>query len=144
MSEPVASPPRRAIVARPFEGLEDWYRLEWAEHDGRDWEESGYDEEVGYHFTRLCSSARLEPYTCVEGPAREMRAIAYAVLKGFPDDFKRCAVRPEGKHFAFYSPRNSNGVTALVHGEDARAWAAAFLAEPSVQGDKQGGSHAQE
>lgn len=125
-----ASPPRRAIVVRRNVDLGDWYRIEWEEHDGRQWEEHAR-QPTGwgghYHVTYHCLSARLEPYTCVEGTRAQIEQLAEAVLTGMEEQFKRCAVAPHGAHFAFWSPRNSNDRIAIVHGDDARAWARKVL-----------------
>ena len=113
---------RRAITARKNEDLGDWYRIEWLEHDGRTW-----SEDAGW-FSYHCVSARIEPYTCVEGTHAEITDLARAVLAGITDESKRCAVTTiDPDTVAFWSPRNSNGRVGCVHIEDARAWARAWI-----------------
>lgn len=114
--------PRRAITARKNEDLGDWYRIEWVDHDGKTWsEDAGW---VSYH----CVSARIEPYTCVEGTHAEITDLAVAVLAGTTDESKRCAVTTiDPDTVAFWSPRNSNDRMGYVHIEDARAWAREWL-----------------
>lgn len=119
------TPPRRAITARKDDGPSDWYSIEWLEHDGRTWLENAELPSTTYY----CMNARLEPRTSVEGPLYEMCDLARAVMGGYEVTYKRCAVTSHGDHFAFWSPRNSNGRYAVVHGDDARAWAETFLAE---------------
>ena len=124
--------PRRAMTINDIHGDGSWFRIEWAKHDGRDW-----SEPMGKHGMRFCMSARLEPHTCVEGYAFEMRDIANAILAGGEASHKRCAVemRPDNTA-AFESPRNS-GVPAIVHAEDARDLARHILAtipeQPSLR-----------
>lgn len=55
-----------------FDGLDDWYFIERAEHDGRRW-----DEPTKWG-TRLMKSSRLSDAD-VEGTAADMRGIASAI-----------------------------------------------------------------
>jgi hypothetical protein len=117
------NPQRRAITAR--DRGDNWFRLEWVVHDGRRWVlNEGHS--IVEHM-----AARLESRTDCEGSKRDMLVLARAILDGTSAMRGRCAVRPEGDHFAFSSPRNSHGREALVHGEDARAWATSFMKEHS-------------
>lgn len=124
------SPERRAMVCRPDDDMPGVYRIEWAEHDGRVWEETRREDydfgsvSVGY----IGRSSNLEPYNLVYGSLAEMRDLATAILAGGEDDHKRCAVRMNADGSAsFWNPRSSNGVEAVVHGEDARDLARSIL-----------------
>jgi hypothetical protein len=110
--------------------MPDVYRIEWADHDGRVWEET---RRVDYGFGLACvgytgRSSNLEPYNLVYGSLNEMRDLAAAILAGGEEEHKRCAVRmnPDGTA-SFWNPRSSNGVEAVVHGEDARDLARSIL-----------------
>ena len=111
----------RPIIIRPFEGIDDWYRVEWLDHDGSEWMEKGE------HGIRCCSAARLDPYTCVEGCGYEMVAICEAILAGEPWSSRRCAVEIRGDEVGFHSPRNSHGRIIYVPRAVAVAAAKAFL-----------------
>ena len=111
----------RPIIIRPFEGIEDWYRIEWLNHDGSEWTEKGG------HGSRFCSSARLDPRTCVEGCGYEMVAVCEAILAGESWASHRCAVEILGDEVGFHSPRNSHGRIVYVSRAVAVAAAKAFL-----------------
>lgn len=115
----------REIVVRPHQ-LPRWYRLEWAEHTHREWDEVEADA-MGLSF-RFCTSARLEPRACVEGHDFEFDALAKAVLAGQETAFKRCAVVPTDLGVGFLSPNNSGDRVAFVTHARARAWAEGWLA----------------
>ena len=124
------TPKRRAMVCRPDGDMPGVYRIEWAEHDGRVWEET---RRVDYGFGLVSvvytgRSSNLEPYNLVYGSLGEMQDLAAAILAGGEAEYKRCAVRvnPDGMA-AFWNPRSSNGVEAVVHGDDARDLARSIL-----------------
>ena len=83
--------------------------------------------EKSEHGSRFCSSARLDPYTCVEGCGHEMVAICEAILAGESWESRRCAVEIRGDEVGFYSPCNSNGRIVYVSRAVAVAAAKAFL-----------------
>ena len=99
--------PRLVIVK--CECLDDWYTIELAEHDGREWLES-----TGRNSMVLRYSGRISD-ACVEGTSTEMLAIADAIERRASVSFKRCEVRISGDRAFFRSPRNSqrDGVTSL-------------------------------
>lgn len=98
-------------------GMDDWYCIERAEHDGHQWMEQVSAN--GYVFRR---SARVSDAD-VEGTGEQMLSLARAVLDGGGESHKRCAVRAlANDSFAFRSPRNSRA-EAVVSGDHARAWA---------------------
>jgi hypothetical protein len=101
----------RAIVARKSEHMDDWYVIEWAEHDGREWLENDPD---GYGSSFM-TSARISDAD-VEGTASEMLAIADAIEKRDSFSAKRCMVAVRGVDAIFMSPRNSlhAGVVSLA------------------------------
>ena len=100
------------LTIRKSEGMDDWYVIERAEHDGRIWIADG---------ALQCASRFSD--ADVEGTAAEMLAIADGIERRTETSFKRCAVsfQTDGVHFD--SPRNSqrDGVCSL---EEADALAA--------------------
>ena len=92
----------RDLILVKSEVLPDWYIVEWAEHDGREWLEP-----IGEMGLALRRSARVGDAD-VEGYAHEMRAIAQAIEDGTGVEFRRCAAhtRPDGS-VELCSPRNS-------------------------------------
>lgn len=105
------------------DSLGDWYTIERAEHDGREW-----DEEVEEDCYRFMMSARLSPEACIEGDSREMRVVAHAIERRGSASFKRIAVRFESGEFYFRSPKNSDHEVAIPV-EDADDLAAQIFAE---------------
>lgn len=96
--------------------LPDWYLIERAEHDGREW-----FEEVSPNCSVLRCSARFSDAD-IEGSLGEMIAIADAIRCRGRIEFKRCAVRfvfNETKA-EFWSPRNSQkrGVVSIADADD--------------------------
>lgn len=81
--------------------MDDWYLIERAEHDGREW-----FEEVGPNTSALRCSSRFSDAD-VEGQACEMLAIATAIEMRDKVSFKRCAVDARAEPVTFWSPRNS-------------------------------------
>ncbi len=143
-SEVSSLPERRAMTCRSMDriGLSDYYRIEWANHEGRRWEEvveragSGYT----YKVTMCCDSARLEKYTCVEGNLYEMKQLARFILRGTLGEFEgatRCAVsrEPDGS-VGFWSPRNSNGNVVFLNPDSARDLADEIMLIPEAPKEK--------
>ena len=91
------------------DSMDDWFTIEHAEHDGRQW------MEPTTYGARLCYSGRISD-ACVEGTAAEMLAIALAIESRTDVHFRRCAVRFESESGALWSPRNSEteGVASLA------------------------------
>ena len=79
----------RQLTLRKSEWLDDWYVVEWAEHDGREWMEP---TTWGASFQR---SARVSDAE-VEGTRAEMLALAEALEAGKNESFRRCAVWRRG------------------------------------------------
>ncbi len=92
-----------ALALRACEGMDDWYVIERAEHDGRMWLEP---HEYG---AALMTSARLGDAD-VEGPAADMRAIATAIETRAMFHGTRCRVVVDvaAQRAMFDSPRNSS------------------------------------
>lgn len=87
-------------VVKP-DWLEDWYVIEWAEHDGRRWM-----EEIQPGHLSLRKSARVgdaDP----EGTAAEMLACADAIENHECVSFRRVAVSVQEDRVEIWSPRNS-------------------------------------
>lgn len=83
------------------DGMDDWYIIERAEHDGRAW------FEPNEHGASLCMSSRFSDAD-VEGTAGEMLAVAAAIrAKGHFYDARRCSVNATSEPVRFESPRNS-------------------------------------
>jgi hypothetical protein len=84
-------------------GMENWYVIERAEHDGRVWLGSA---EGMPGVMALHSSARISDAD-VEGTGEEMLEIADAILTHGEARSTRCAVDARGDLVLFWSPRNS-------------------------------------
>jgi len=102
--------------------LDDWYTVERAEHEHRQWM-----ERTGPNCMKLMDSGRISD-ACVEGTAGEMRELALAIKARGEAEFRRCAVRVDGESAYFCSPRNSE-VDGVVPLADADAFADQVLAE---------------
>lgn len=104
------------------DAMEDWYLIERAVHDGREWL-----EKTGANCMSFMRSARISD-ACIEGSAFEMREIAHVIANRGSVKFKRCAVVvDEKKNVArFSSPRNSQK-DAIVHLSDADDLAKAII-----------------
>jgi hypothetical protein len=103
---------KRVDVAGPLalvkcDGFGDWYLIERAEHDGREWLEKA---EHGHRFMR---SARISDAD-VEGTREEMIKLGEAIRSKSSYRAKRCAVSVVAEESAWlWSPRNSQ-VIAVV------------------------------
>ena len=117
------------LALRKSDALDDWYVIERADHDGREWMEPF--KAGGVAGAALHCSSRIEPSTDVEGPAAEMRAIAAAIRAGGSIEFRRCAVRM-GRVVEFWSPRNSRepGIVPLADARELAAEIEAALGVP--------------
>lgn len=81
--------------------LDDWYLIERAEHDGREW------MEPTEHGARFYCSSRFSDAD-IEGTAGEMLGIAHAIEGRSHFTAKRCAVAVRcASRVEFWSPRNS-------------------------------------
>jgi len=110
------------LTIRKCDGFGDWYVIERAEHDGREWlAPTGY----GSRFMR---SARISDAD-VEGTGCEMHAIAGAIEARGSFHARRCAVWLEEGGFRFESPRNSSEPGGLVTMEHADELARLIRAE---------------
>jgi hypothetical protein len=112
------------LTLRKSEWLDDWYIIERAEHDGREW-----TEPMGGNGFALRTSARFSDAD-VEGAAVEMLGIAAAIERRGEEGFKRCAVSVDGDKASFWSPRNSQteGVVSLAAADALAAEIRAKLA----------------
>lgn len=112
-----------ALTLRKYDGFDDWYVIDRANHDGRSWMEP---REYGAAF--MCSWRISD--ADVEGPASEMRRIAEAIETRGGFNAKRCAVRVCGDLVEFWSPRNSmrRGVVTLANADELAAQIRATLA----------------
>lgn len=127
-----ATPPPDALTMKKSEWLDDWYIIERAEHDGREWMERN-----GPNSSTLRCSARFSDAD-VEGSAYEMLALAEAIEQRSRNSFKRCAVRIEGERAYFCSPRNSqeDGEVSLAAADVLAAEIRATL-QPASTSEKQ-------
>lgn len=115
--------------------LPDWWLIERAEHDGREW---GEPTKYGVAFRR---SARITNAD-IEGSAEEMLDIAAAIKSRGRSWAKRCAVSVLGDVVHLWSPRNSME-TAKVSLSVADALAAEILETLTgwdANGSPQGGT----
>lgn len=106
------------LTLKKSDSLDDWYCIERAEHDGREWIADGSFQ---------CSSRISD--ADVEGTEEEMRAIAQGIRDRTMASFRRCAVDfgegPLGQGAMFYSPRNSmdrnKGAVPLARADELAA-----------------------
>lgn len=115
MSEVIES-----LACRKSDFTDDWYVIERAVHDGRQWL-----EHVPGGLSLQCSSRFSD--ADIEGTMEEMQAIARAIIERGKAHFKRCSVDACASSTVFFSsPRNStrNGEATL---EAADALAAEIL-----------------
>jgi hypothetical protein len=96
------------------EHMDDWYLIERAEHDGREW-----IEQIGPNASTLRCSSRFSDAD-VEGHGCEMLAIADAIDAKASEHFKRCAVDVNGDEVRFWSPRNSQEDGVVTYDEAKR------------------------
>ena len=117
------------IVLKKSDGLDDWYTIERAHHENRHWLEP-----TGQDSVQLMYSGRISD-ACVEGTAAEMIEIAKAIKSRGAASFKRCAVRVDGEHAYFCSPRNSerDAGISLVDADEFADQALAELTTPNAQ-----------
>lgn len=106
------------LTIRKSDDLGDWYVIERAEHDGRQWMES-----TGPNSATLRCSSRFSDAD-VEGYATEMLAIAVTIELRSRVLFRRCAVDATTEPVRFWSPRNSQ-----IDGEVTLAEAVALAKE---------------
>ncbi len=100
------------LTIRKWDVFPDFYVIERADCDGRDWDGTGVKR------SRLCGAAVLlcanpapEGYSAdIEGSARDMLDIATAIEGRREDGAKRCSVDARQEPVLFGSPRNDNGV----------------------------------
>lgn len=116
------------VTVRHKQDMGDWYLIERAEHDGREWsEEFSYADGGGGSV--YCLSARIcgEGYGAtppghtadVEGCGVEMLTIADAIELRGAVQFKRCGVDAREDPVLISSPRNGNGFDAKITHDEA-------------------------
>ena len=113
------------LVCKASDGMEGWYTIERAEHDGRTWMEQR-DFGGGIMGGAFMMSCRITD-ACVEGDGEEMLALAKAIGAGKAASFKRCEAYPHQGGYALSSPRNST-YAALVPMDVAERLAASIRA----------------
>ena len=101
--------------------LDDWYTIERAEHDGKEWWEKTGPDSSSFRMSCRIGDA------CVEGTRTEMLAIAKAILSGEFKSFRRCAVCPVADGYEFYSPRNTADPGPTIPYESAKDLAIEIL-----------------
>lgn len=102
------------LTINRFDGFDDWFVIERAEHDGRRW------YEATDHGRVFMKSSRFSVNADVEGTSAEMLDIAGAIRSRSGVCYKRCAVLVDGQRVLFWSPRNSEtpGETSLEHADE--------------------------
>lgn len=95
------------------DGMDDWFLIEKAEHDGRAW----LAPFEGGGAMLMCSSRFSD--ADVEGTAEEMLGIADAITERGAYSARRCSVSIDGDRASFDSPRNSMsaGVVTLAEAD---------------------------
>lgn len=93
------------IVEEPIklvksDSLPDWYTIERAVHENKDWWEPTQYGSAYQHSGRISDA-------CVEGSLEEMKLIAKAIRARAKFEARRCAVHIENNRAFFCSPRNS-------------------------------------
>lgn len=81
--------------------LDDWWLIERAEHDGRQWL-----ERTGPNSMALRCSSRITNAD-IEGTSLEMLAVAGAIVGRIQIAFKRVGVNVTAEGVELWSPRNS-------------------------------------
>lgn len=117
------------LAFRKSEWLDNWWLIERAEHEHRQWDEerpmAGGGVAIYYmDSSRVCDAD-------VEGYAEEMLEIAEAIERRSRASSKRCAVEVMGDGSVhFWSPRNSqeHGVATLAEADELAALIRATLA----------------
>ena len=96
------------------ECLEDWFLIEKAKHENKEWIEKTGDDCYSFRCSSRISDAD------VEGTSAEMLAIAGAIKKRGAISFKRVAVNCVGDKVELWSPRNSTkaGKVTLVEADE--------------------------
>lgn len=107
------------IVLNKCDGMDDWYTIIKAEHDGRVWVEDISESSGIPRHQKLMLSERISD-ACVEGTAYEMLEIAKAIKEKADISFRRCAVSFEYDGVHFYSPRNSSidGIVSIDEADE--------------------------
>jgi len=102
------------LTVTKSEHIDDWYIIERAEHDGREWWE---EVDPDTHVLR-CSSRFSD--ADVEGTGAQIFDIARAIEARGSASFKRCSVEIVGNEARFSSPRNSSadGVCSLDEADE--------------------------
>jgi hypothetical protein len=99
----------------------DWWIVERAIHDGREWEE--YSDDGMSAFS--CRSARIVDGD-IEGPGYEMRAVAQAIEQDRSVRFKRCQVTWTASGYLMSRPKGGSAPVLVSH-DIARHLAADIL-----------------
>ena len=92
--------------------IDNWYVIERAEHDGREWTVRKGPNAYGLQCSSRFSDADVEGY------GEEMVVVADAIDARSSASFKRCAVDVNGEQVRFWSPRNSR-MDGVVSYEEA-------------------------
>jgi hypothetical protein len=102
------------LTLKKSEFLDDWYVIERAEHDGKEW-----FEKTGPNTMTLRCSSRFSDAS-VEGTSGEMLVLANAIEKRTTASFRRCAVNATEEPVRFWSPRNSevDGECSLAEADE--------------------------
>jgi hypothetical protein len=114
------------LTLRHCEVLGDWYVIELAEHDGKQWL-----ERTGQNISALRCSSRLSDAD-IEGTAEQMLSIAEAIEARGSAHHRRCAVSVYGDRVTLCSPRNSqrDGVCTLAEADALAALIRATFTTP--------------
>lgn len=95
-----------ALTIRKSHFTDDWYLIERAKHDGREWLEKYDDGATFMHSARISNAD-------IEGTSDEMLAVANAIETRDEFRAKRCAVKVVGDRVLLWSPRNSRKAASV-------------------------------
>ncbi|HYV99657.1 MAG TPA: hypothetical protein VE967_19515 [Gemmatimonadaceae bacterium] len=112
------------LTIRKSDWIDDWWLIERAEHDGRQWMEKVGPNAMGCGSCNfpLRTSSRFSDAD-VEGYGSEMLSLAAAITERSSFRAKRCAVAVKGQTAEFWSPRNSqeHGVVTIEEADELAA-----------------------
>ncbi len=113
------------LTIRKSEWIDDWWLIERAEHDGREWM-----EKIAPNAMALRTSSRFSDAD-VEGAGGEMLSIAVAITARSSFRAKRCAVDATTDRVLFWSPRNSQekGEVSIAEADELAAMILATVHE---------------
>ena len=105
------APFNEELILVSCDGMPDWWIIERAQHDVREWDE--YSDDGAHAFT--CCSARIVNGD-IEGSGNEMRSLAKAIEEGRSAQFKRCQVAWTKNGYLMGRPRGGSAPVLVTFG----------------------------